>query len=178
VKVMPSAVERLLYLTLLMIFIGVSMAIFVLYAQLQAQERVSREIKQAVNELKLDKTAKDKIILDHINCIALFLSQPNRPNVRIEDVENCKITEISNADGSVSSVVVDGGAPVNGSNNRPVAGQGQSTSGGPSVPASTPIPAPATPRPTPAPTPAPPPPPTNTIQQIINNIGKLLGVIR
>lgn len=84
-------VERLLYITLFLIFIGVGIAVFVLYWQLHATRVTSNEIQRAVIELKSDKAARDQQVLEHINCIALFLAQPNRAEVRIKDIEQCKI---------------------------------------------------------------------------------------
>jgi hypothetical protein len=91
-KVIPSAVERLLYLALLMIFVGTGIAVFLLVQQLNAQGQTSREIKQAVEELKADKAARDKVLIEHIDCIGLFLSQPNRTEIHIEDLHDCKIS--------------------------------------------------------------------------------------
>lgn len=91
---MQSTVERMAYLTILLIFIGLGMAIYVLYNQIHTQSELSQQIKQAVEDLEQDKAARDKIIIDHINCIGLFLSQPNRANVKIGDLQNCRIEPI------------------------------------------------------------------------------------
>lgn len=90
-NVMPSTVERLLYFTILMIFLGISLAIGLVYIQLHNQATISKEIQRAVAELKSDKAARDKVILDHTDCIAFFLSQPNRAEIRISDIQNCKL---------------------------------------------------------------------------------------
>ncbi len=87
-----NLVERLLYIALLLIFVGVGIAVWVLFAQLHASERTTKEIQQAVMELKADNAASNKRILDHVDCIGLFLSQSNRAEIKIEDLQNCTIS--------------------------------------------------------------------------------------
>lgn len=75
-----ATVERLLYITLAMIFVGLSIAVTVLIGMLRAQQNTTNQVKNAVVELE-----------SHTNCIALLLQQSNRGAVRIGDLENCKI---------------------------------------------------------------------------------------
>lgn len=90
-NVMPSTVERLLYLTLLLIFAAVSLGVGAVWLQLRSQATITKEVQKAVADLKSDKALSDKVILDHTNCIAFFLSQPNRAQIRISDIQNCKL---------------------------------------------------------------------------------------
>lgn len=87
----PTTIERLLYLTLLLVFLALTIGVGALFIAVQNQLRLTGDIHDAVTEIKTDKMTTDKLVLDHINCIAIFLSQPNRAQVRISDIENCKI---------------------------------------------------------------------------------------
>jgi hypothetical protein len=141
---LQSAVERMAWLTILLIFIGLGIAGVLLYQQGHNQAKINQEIKRAVEDLKADKAVRDKLILDHVDCIGVFLSRPNRVNVRIEDLQNCKITSSDGTETSGTSILL-----------RPSSQSNQQTSSNPA------------PQP---PSPAPPKPLTRQITDFIRKL--------
>ncbi len=90
-KLLQDPVERLLYLNLAAMFALVLLIGAKIIVKLHNQVKTDRKIKQTVTELENDKAARDKIILNHLDCVASLLSQPNRGSVRIIDLQNCKL---------------------------------------------------------------------------------------
>lgn len=87
-----SIVERLLYMALALLLVLTGISSYFLALQLRNTNATQKAIKSIVDQIKANQDTGDKKILDHIDCIGFFLSQPNRAEVRIEDLQNCKIT--------------------------------------------------------------------------------------
>lgn len=129
-----------------MLLILDGIAVYFVAAQFKAANQSQKIIQQLVAEIKANQDASDKKILDHIDCIGLFLAQPNRAEVRLEDLQNCKI---SSTGVSVTPSVI--------------------------VPVSSPIATTQTPNPNPSPTPTPSPtPPQSVSMKVANEIKKIL----
>lgn len=79
-KFLKDPIERLLYISLAVVFIIILLSAIGVYVRLHDQGQLVQEIKQ-----------QTEITNAHLDCVALLLTQQNRGAVRIQDLHNCKI---------------------------------------------------------------------------------------
>jgi hypothetical protein len=81
-KFLRDPVERLLYLSLVVLFIAGGLGIVIVALQLNTLNQLGNSIKQQAN-----------VVERHTDCVAFLLSQPaaDRGSLRIQDLQNCRI---------------------------------------------------------------------------------------
>lgn len=93
-RIIQSKVEQYLYLLLLVVFIIAGVGVFFLArSNLQLSKRVDflqGQIEHNKNITESINRSNDEINR-HLDCIVVFFAQPDRENLRIEDINECRI---------------------------------------------------------------------------------------
>lgn len=121
---MQSAVERLLYTTLLVVFVGASLGTYFGVKSLKGLEKQSNERETASEKLR------DQIqgLQDRLDCQFTFFGQTNRMNLVITSYKPCIVTDTSTGSTQVllpSSPAPSEAAPVTSPPNQGGAGNPQ-----------------------------------------------------
>lgn len=95
---MKDSIERLLYIALVLLFILTGISGYFLALQLHSANASQKAIKAIVEQIKTNQDSGNKQIIDHLDCIVLFLSQTDRANIRIQDLQGCKLATEAGAE--------------------------------------------------------------------------------
>lgn len=79
-KLLQDPVERLLYISLAVVFLIILLSGIGIVVRLHDQNTLEQQIKEEA-----------QITRAHTDCVALLLTQPNRGSLRIQDLQSCKI---------------------------------------------------------------------------------------
>jgi len=79
-KFLQDPVERLLYISLAVFFLIVFLSIVGIFVRLKESSDQARALQSVVTEEN-----------QHVDCVALLLAQSNRSDIRIQDLDNCRI---------------------------------------------------------------------------------------
>jgi hypothetical protein len=79
-KIFGDPIERLLYLSLVVLFIAGGLGIYIVSLQLQTIDSLSKDIQTQALATR-----------NHTDCVALLLTQPNHQQLRIQNLQDCKI---------------------------------------------------------------------------------------
>ncbi len=79
-KLLQDPVERLLYISLAILMLIILLTGVGIAVRLHEDDMQAKQLQGAVQKEN-----------DHLDCVALLLTKPNRGNLRIQDLNNCKI---------------------------------------------------------------------------------------
>lgn len=79
-QIFKDPIERLLYLSLVVLFIAAGLGIAIISIELNTLNTLGKSIQ-----------TEAKATREHTDCVAELLTKANRGSVRIQDLTNCKI---------------------------------------------------------------------------------------
>lgn len=79
-KFLKDPIERLLYISLAVLMLIIVLSAIGVFVRLQENRSQTKSLQNVVQQ-------EDA----HVDCVALLLSQPNRAELHIQDLSNCKI---------------------------------------------------------------------------------------
>lgn len=79
-RILRDPVEQLLYISLAVLMLIIILSAVGVAVRFQEDQKQARELQQVVEREN-----------SHVDCVALLLTKSNRGNLRIQDLNNCRI---------------------------------------------------------------------------------------